>query len=60
MTDFQNFAMEYTLFVYIDNLQKIQMIDALVRAAIFESCRRHGIDISTPTITAHMLGNEKI
>lgn len=50
MTDFQSFAMEYTLFVYIDNPQKIQMIDASVRAAIFESCRRHGIDISTPTI----------
>jgi small conductance mechanosensitive channel len=50
MTDFQNFAMEYTLFVYIDNPQKIQMIDALVRAAIFESCQRHGIDISTPTM----------
>lgn len=50
MTDFQNFAMEYTLFVYIDNPQKIQMIDALVRAAIFESCRRHEIDISTPTM----------
>jgi len=50
MTDFQNFAMEYTLFVFIDNPQKIQMIDASVRAAIFESCRRHGIDISTPTI----------
>ena len=50
MTDFQNFAMEYTLFVYVDNPQKIQLIDASVRAAIFESCRRHGIDISTPTI----------
>jgi small conductance mechanosensitive channel len=50
MTDFQNFAMEYTLFIYIDVPQKIQMIEAAVRAAIFESSRRHGIDISTPTI----------
>ena len=50
MTDFQNFAMEYTLFIYIDNPQKIQMIDASVREAIFESCRLNGIDISTPTL----------
>ena len=50
MTDFQSFAMEYTLFIFIDNPQRIQMIDASVRAFIFESCRRHGIDISTPTL----------
>ncbi len=50
MTDFESFAMEYTLFVYIDNPQKILMIDASVRAAIFESCLRHGIDLSTPSL----------
>lgn len=50
MTDFQNYAMEYTLFIYINNPQKIQMIDASVREAIFESCRLNGIDISTPTL----------
>ena len=50
MTDFQSYATEYTLLVYIDNPQKIQMIDASVRAAIFEACRRHEIDISTPII----------
>jgi len=50
MTDFQSYAMEYTLFVYINDPQKIQMIDASVRAGIFESCRRHGIDLSTPTM----------
>jgi small-conductance mechanosensitive channel len=50
MTDFQNFAMEYTLFIYINNPHKIQMIDASMREAIFESFLQHGIDISTPTI----------
>ena len=50
ITDFQRFAVEYTLYVYIDNPQKIQMIDSSVRAAIFESSKRHGIDISTPNM----------
>lgn len=50
MTDFQSFAMEYTLYVYIDNPQKIQMIDAAMRAAILDRCRSHNIDISTPTL----------
>lgn len=50
MTDFQSFAMEYTLYVYIDNPQKIQMIDAAMRANILERCSSHKIDISTPTL----------
>jgi len=50
LTDFQRFAVEYTLYVYIDNPQMIQLIDSSVRTAIFESCQRHGIDISTPSM----------
>jgi potassium efflux system protein len=50
ITDFQSYAMEYTLYTYINDVKNIQRIDASVRAAIFESCRRHGIDISTPTM----------
>ena len=50
ITDFQSYAVEYTLYIYIKDAKSILRIDASVRAAIFESCRRHGIDISTPTI----------
>ena len=49
-TDLQNYAVEYTLHAYIDDPKKIQAIDAAARAAILESCSRHGIDISTPTL----------
>ena len=49
-TDLQNYAVEYTLHAYIDDPKKIQTIDAAMKAAILESCGRHGIDISTPTL----------
>ena len=49
-TDLQDYAVEYTLYAYIDDPKKIQAIDAAARASILESCRRHGIDISTPTL----------
>jgi small-conductance mechanosensitive channel len=47
---FQNFAVEYTLFVYISDLKRILRIDSDVRRAIFDSCQRHGIDLSTPSM----------
>lgn len=50
ITDFKNYAVEYTLFIYIDEPRKIQEIDAKVRREILIACERHGIDISTPTL----------
>jgi len=50
ITEFQNFAIEYTLFVYIEDLKRILEIDSSVRKAILEACERHGIDLSTPNL----------
>lgn len=50
ITEFQNFAVEYTLFVYIRNLKRILEIDSAVRKSILEACNRQGIDISTPNL----------
>ena len=50
LTEFQNFAIEYTLYAYIDVPKNILRVDAAMRAAILESCRRHDIDISTPSL----------
>lgn len=54
ITEFQNFAVEYTLFVYISDLKSILQIDSAVRKAIFEACERHGIDLSTPALLRSM------
>lgn len=50
ITDFQNFAVEYTFFVFIKDLKKILLIDSTVRRAIFEAYGRQGIDLSTPSL----------
>jgi len=50
ITEFQNFAVEYTLFVFIRNLKRILEIDSAVRKSIFEACKLQGIDISTPRL----------
>jgi small conductance mechanosensitive channel len=50
LTDFQSFAVEYTLYVHINNPQKIQLIDSLIRAAIFESFQQYNIDLRTPSM----------
>jgi len=50
ITEFQNFAVEYTLFVFIRNLKRIQEIDSAVRKSIYETCKNQGIDISTPSL----------
>jgi small-conductance mechanosensitive channel len=50
ITKFQNYAVEYTLFVFIDDAKKIQEIDSLTRKSIFKTCESHEIDISTPNL----------
>ena len=50
ITEFQSFAIEYSLFVFINDLKSILRIDSDVRRAVFDSCQRHGIDLSTPSM----------
>jgi small-conductance mechanosensitive channel len=50
ITDFQPYAVEYTLYVFINEIKKLREIDAELRKAVFEACKRHKIDISTPTL----------
>lgn len=50
ITEFQKYAVEYSLFVFIDEPRRVQEIDAKVRKEILIACEKHGIDISTPTL----------
>jgi small-conductance mechanosensitive channel len=50
ITAFQNYAVEYTLFVFIRNLKRILEIDSAVRKSIYEVCALNDIDISTPNL----------
>ena len=50
ITDFPSYAMEYTLFYYIRDIQSVQRVDALVREAIISGFSANGIDMSTPNL----------
>lgn len=50
ITDFQSFAVEYTLFVYINEIKLIPMIEANLREKVLESVDKYNIDISTPSL----------
>ena len=54
ITDFPNYAMEYTLFYYIGDTQRVQSIDAKVREAVFNEFDANGIDMSTPNLVKSM------
>jgi len=50
ITDFQSFAMEYTLFYYIGDTQWVQLIDSKVREAVINEFNANSIDMSTPNL----------
>ena len=50
ITNFQNYAVEYSLYVFISEIKKLPEIDAELYRQVLEACKRHQIDISTPTL----------
>ena len=50
VTDLQNFAVEYTLFAYVNESSRILEIDSAVRKAILIHCEKYGIDLSSPNL----------
>ena len=50
ITNFQNYAVEYSLYVFINDIKKLQEIDAELYRKVLETCKRHRIDISTPLL----------
>jgi len=50
MTKFGDFAVEYILYVFINQIKLLPEIEANLRKTVLETCKRHKIDISTPRI----------
>jgi small-conductance mechanosensitive channel len=50
ITNFQNYAVEYSLYVFISEIKRLPEIDAELFRQVLEACKRHEIDISTPTL----------
>jgi len=50
ITKFQNYAVEYTLYVFINDIKGLPEIDAELHRTVLEACKSHKIDISTPLL----------
>lgn len=50
ITRFQNYAVEYNLYVFIKDIKRLPEIDAELHREVLETCRQHRIDISTPLL----------
>ena len=50
ITKFQNYAVEYNLYVFINDIKRLPEIDAELHRKVLETCKEHGIDISTPLL----------
>lgn len=50
MTKFGDYAVEYTLYVFINEIRRLPEIDANLRKTVLETCKSHKIDISTPRL----------
>ncbi len=50
ITKFQNYAVEYDLYVFINDIKRLPEIDAELHRKVLETCKMHEIDISTPML----------
>jgi len=58
VTKFGNYAVEYTLYVFIQQIKRLPEIDSNLKRTVLETCKQHGIDISTPTIIRKVKNGE--
>ena len=54
VTKFGNYAVEYTLYVFIQDILRLPEIDSNVKRTVLGFCKQHRIDITTPTIIKTM------
>ena len=50
ITELGNYAVEYALYVYINEISNMRRIEAELNSAVLETCKRYDIDLSTPTL----------
>lgn len=50
ITEFKDYAVEYTLYVFVRDVLRLREIDARLRKNVLQACRKEGLDISTPLL----------
>jgi small-conductance mechanosensitive channel len=54
ITGFGNYAVEYTLYVFISDIRRLLEIDAELHRKVLETCKKYEVDISTPLIVKQL------
>jgi small-conductance mechanosensitive channel len=57
VTNFLNFSVEYTLYVFISQIKRLTIIDANLKLTVLRVCKKHGIDLTTPSLIQNV-GNQ--
>ena len=50
ITKFGNYAIEFTLYTFINDIKRLPEIDSEIKKIVLKTCKQNKIDISTPTI----------
>jgi len=50
VTNFYNFSVEYTLYVFISQIKMLPLLDSNLKRTVLDVCRKHGIDLATPSL----------
>lgn len=50
VTNLGDFAVEYTLYTFVNQIKRLPEVDGDMRRTVLEACKEHGIDISTPRL----------
>jgi len=50
VTNLLNFSVEYTLYVFISQIRMLPTIDSNLKRTVLDVCRKHGIDLATPSL----------
>lgn len=60
VTAMLNFSVEYTLYVFINQIKMLPTIDSNLRRTVLDVCREHGIDLATPSLVQTVEGKSVV
>jgi small-conductance mechanosensitive channel len=50
ITNFRDYAVEYSVYIFIMHVRRLQYIDADLKKSVLQACKENNIDISTPLL----------
>jgi small-conductance mechanosensitive channel len=60
VTGILNFSVEYTLYVFVNQIKMLPTIDSHLKRTVLEVCREHGIDLATPNLIQTVEGKSNV